>query len=443
MVNVGILGKGGREQAFTWKIAQSELVNKVYCLSGNGGTAAIKNAENITGVGELDFNAILKEIRHHRIDHVIIGPEAPLEKGIVEFLDEEGIICSAPTKAASKLEWSKLFAKDVMAEVGIPIARYKATNSITCITDYISETVDSCGGVVIKDDALAAGKGVTVCRITDFPKSYGDAQRKEATIIEAYKAIEDITKKKHVVLAEEMLVGPEFSFIGVTDGKTFLPLLPSEDYKRVFDHDKGPNTGSMGSLTPTPIVTDEINTQMCIYAERLIAKMKRRGTAYKGIIYFGCIKTSDGVKVLEINARGGDPETQSTLPLLEGDLYKILHASATEQLDKVESEFEWRHGAACCVVLASGGYPGEYKKGYVINGLEKLVDRKDALVFCAGVQRLGDGTVVTDGGRVVDIVGIGPNTKAAVKNAYSALKGVRFGHMHYRTDIGHRALDMV
>jgi phosphoribosylamine--glycine ligase len=436
--NVLIIGSGGREQALTLKLQQSEPVGKVYCLPGNGGTATMPYVENISGLAVTDFDGILKIVDKYDISLTVVGPEDPLANGIVDRFNEKQKFCFGPTKAAAQLESSKIFAKKLMHELDIPCARDYFVENAEGLTqelkDKIKEFVGLYGGVVIKDDALAAGKGVTVCKVDEWPK----LGQQRATL-KAFKALEDILVKEHNAVIEEPLFGEEFSYIGVTDGTSFIPFLSSQDHKPVNDGDKGPNTGGMGAYAPAPIVTYNTNVKVGGIAHRIIDEMKAKHIPYTGALYLGCMMTKEGPKVLEVNCRFGDPETQAILSLFKGDLYSMLHACTTRQLDKVEDKFTWNQGAACCVVLASKGYPGEYGRGFPISGLDLIAEVQNVNVFHAGTKYEGK-QVVTSGGRVLGVTGIGKDIHNAISTAYSAIDHISFEGMHYRKDIGQKAL---
>jgi phosphoribosylamine--glycine ligase len=436
--NVLIIGSGGREHALALKLQQSESVSKVYCLPGNGGTATMPYVENISGLAVTDFEGILKIVDKYNISLTVVGPEDPLANGIVDKFNERHQLCFGPTKAAAQLESSKIFAKKLMHELNVPCARDYLVENAEGLTenlkDKIKEFIGLYGGVVIKDDALAAGKGVTVCRANEWPK----LGQQRATL-KAFKALEDILIKDHNAVIEELLVGEEFSYIGVTDGYSFTPFLTAQDHKPVNDGDKGPNTGGMGAYAPAPIFTYNTNVKIEIIAHKMIDAMEAKKIPYTGALYLGCMMTKEGPKVLEVNCRFGDPETQAILPLFKGDLYNILHACTTGQLDKVEDKFEWRSGAACCVVLASKGYPGEYSRGFPISGLDLIAEVQNVNVFHAGTKYEGK-QVVTSGGRVLGVTGIGKDIHNAILTAYSAVDHISFEGMQYRKDIGQKAL---
>lgn len=431
MANVLVIGSGGREHALARTLAQN---SKVYVAPGNGGT------ENNVQIKPDDFGTLADFVVKEEIDLTVVGSEGPLANGIVDYFKTKRLRIFGPTKEAAEIESSKIFAKNLMENNNIPTAKYfivEPQRNSKAGPRFAENVLNKYGGVVIKDDALAAGKGVTVCNPANAPE--GEDSYKWA-LNKAENALQEIKNKGHAALIEEMLIGEEFSYIGVTDGDTFVPFLPSQDHKPVYDGDKGPNTGGMGAYAPAPVVTKEVNEEMLEIMNKTIEAMKRKGMPYQGALYAGCMMTENGPKVIEFNCRFGDPETQPILSLFKGDLYKVLDACATGKLKKVEDEFKWRDGAACCVVLASGGYPLDgYKKGFEINGLENLVGREDIAVFHAGTKKEWD-KIITSGGRVLGVTGIGPDIKEAISIAYSGAEKVSFFNMYYRTDIGLKAL---
>lgn len=417
-----VIGAGGREHALVWKIRQSSRVEKIYCAPGNGGIAEL--AECVSIFSE-DIPALVDFAEREAIDFTIVGPEVPLSQGIVDEFQKKSLKIFGPTREGAELEASKAFAKEIMQKYGVPTGKGKVFNALNLAKEYIR--VEG-APLVVKADGLAAGKGVFVC----------------PTVEEAEAALELMMTKKvfglagERVIVEECLIGEEASFIALTDGKTILPLVPSQDHKAVFDQDKGPNTGGMGAYAPAPIVTTEMaETVMEQVFIPTLEGMKQEGRAFRGVLYAGLMLTASGPKVLEFNVRFGDPETQVILPLLESDLLELLEACLEGNLDKIN--LRWKQGSALCVVLASGGYPGSYQKGEEIFGLEKLASEKDVVAFHAGTSRK-DSKVVTSGGRVLGITAWGENIQAAKDKAYLALEKINFEKMHYRKDIGAKAL---
>lgn len=397
-----VIGSGGREHVLVWKLAQSKDVRKIYCAPGNGGIA--QRAECV------DAKDILGFAEREKIDLTIVGPEQPLVAGIVDEFQNRGLPVFGPTKQAAQLEGSKVFAKRLMQKYNIPTAKAEI---FTNPQEAIRAASPPC---VVKADGLAAGKGVFVC------------QAKE----EAVNAIELIMQKRIFgdagarIIIEECLQGEEVSILAFTDGKTVLPLVPAQDHKRVFDNDKGPNTGGMGAYSPVPVVTDKLYWQIeKEILEPTIRAMEREGHTYKGILYAGLMLTQDGPKVLEYNVRFGDPEAQAILPRMESDLLGPM-------LD-INSQISWRNEPCVCVVLASGGYPDKYEKGFPIEGLD---DVKDAVVFHAGT-RYENGRFYTNGGRVLGVSAFG------VQKCYDAVSKIKFKDMHYRKDIGRRLYETV
>ena len=417
-----VVGGGGREHALTWKLVNDSSGPNVFCAPGNAGTAGI--ATNLD-IGAEDVDAIAAWAVENRPNLTVVGPEAPLCAGLVDTLSEKGLRAFGPTKAAAQLEGSKVFAKEVMSAAGVPTAKAESFTDMAEALAYVRG-----GGipVVVKAEGLAAGKGVYVC----------------ATLAEAEEAVKDIMEDKIFgeaggrVLVEECLEGEEASILALVDGENIVMLASSQDHKRVFNNDQGPNTGGMGAYSPAPVVTDDlwpvIREQVF---ERTLGEMKKRGIVYKGVLYAGLMIGKDGPKVLEFNCRFGDPETQAILPRIAGDLGPALEACVDGTL--TGDALSWRDDACVCVVMVSGGYPGEYKKGKVIEGLESVDDLKDIVVFHAGTK-MDDGRAVTSGGRVLGVTGLGSDIEAAIKRAYRAMVGIAFDQMQYRTDIGAKAL---
>ena len=421
-MEVLVIGSGGREHALVWKLAQSPKVTKIYCAPGNPGTAQV--AENVNIAAEDIFG--LKDFAlNNKIDLTIVGPEAPLILGIIDEFESHGLKIFGPSKQAALIEGSKVFAKRLMKKYGIPTADFLTFTDEAEAKKFIKKAG---APVVIKADGLAAGKGVIVCQ----------------TEAEAMRAVERILIEKEFgdagneIIIEECLVGEEASIFCFTDGKTIIPLASAQDHKRVNDNDEGQNTGGMGAYSPAPIITDNLMLQI----DREILKptisgMEAEGCPYKGILYVGIMVTKDGPKVLEYNARFGDPETQCILPRLRTDLLEIIEKTIHCSLSTVH--LEWDSRPAVCVVIVSGGYPGHYKKGYEIEGLDKARDLDDVIVFHAGTSEK-DGKILTNGGRVLGVVGLGETIRHAIDRSYMAVKLINFKDMHYRRDIGRRAL---
>lgn len=421
-MKVLVIGGGGREHAIVWKLSKSKHVDRIYCAPGNAGIAEI--AECID-VQPSDFNALIDFVKYEWIDLTIVGPEEPLSKGIVDIFEKEGRRILGPQKAAVQLESSKAFAKDFMKRHLIPTAEYRVFSSYHQAEDYVRMKG---APIVIKADGLAAGKGVIVA----------------ASVDEAIDALRKIMKEKifgeagNRVIIEECLTGEEASFMVFTDGKSIVPMAHSQDHKRVFDNDKGPNTGGMGAYSPAPIVTKEIES----YVMEKIMKptvygLKSEGIEYKGILYAGLMIKNGIPFVLEFNCRMGDPETQPILTRLDSDLISISLAITDRKLSDVE--IKWKDEASVCVVLTSGGYPNKYDKGKEIFGLEDVKKMKDVIVFHAGTT-FDNNKIVTNGGRVLGVTGIGKDIKAARDKAYKAIEKIHFEGMHYRMDIADKAI---
>jgi phosphoribosylamine---glycine ligase len=411
-----VVGSGGREHAIAWKLRQSAHVRDIFCAPGNAGTAQI--ATNVDIKAD-DISGLLNFAKSNGIDLTVVGPEAPLVAGIVDEFEKAGMRIFGPSRLAARLEGSKIFAKQFMKENGIPTADFRIFDNAKDAKDHASSRS---APMVIKADGLAAGKGVIVC------KSVG----------EALDAIDKIMIKKDFgdagnnILVEDFLSGEEASILTITDGKNFATLLPSQDHKRILDNDRGENTGGMGAYAPAPIVDAEMSDR--IEREIIIPTIRGMPT-FKGCLYSGIMFTEDGPKVLEYNCRFGDPETQPVLSLLETDFYELLESSAAGKMNS--TKVRNINGAACCVVMASGGYPGHYEKGKAISGLEN--PPKDVFVFHAGTA-IKDGNVVTSGGRVLGVTGVGKDIPSAIKNAYSGVERIKWDGEYHRSDIGQKAL---
>lgn len=417
-----VIGGGGREHAIVWKLSQSRYVDKIYCVPGNAGIADIAECIDID---LSDFDALLDFVKYEWVDLTIVGPEAPLSRGIVDFFERDERRIIGPTKTAAQLESSKVFSKEFMKRHRIPTAEYKAFTSYLHAEDYVRMKG---APIVIKADGLAAGKGVIVASTVDEAI---DALR----LIMKDRAFGDAGNK---VIVEECLQGEEASFMVFTDGKTIVPMVSSQDHKRVFDNDEGPNTGGMGAYSPAPVVTEELQR---IVMEKVmnptIYGLKSDGIKYKGILYAGLMISDGKPSVLEFNCRLGDPEAQPILSRLDTDLIDISMAIADEKLSDID--IKWKDEAAVCVVLASKGYPGKYENGKVIFGLDDAKKMKDVVVFHAGTA-FNNNEIVTNGGRVLGVTALGQNIKAAKDRAYEAIKKIHFEGMHYRRDIADKAL---
>lgn len=423
-MNVMIVGGGGREHAIAWKVAQSGNVDKIYCAPGNGGTSSEHKCENIE-IKPAEFEKLAEFAEKHDVGLTIVGPEDPLVEGLVDYFENRGLKVFGPESRAAQIEASKAFAKDVMNKADIPTAEYQRFDDYQEALDY----VDRKGiPIVIKADGLAAGKGVTV------------AFHRE----EARGALKNILVDKifgdsgNTVVIEEYLDGEEASYLAFTDGETVLPLQSSQDHKPVFDGDKGPNTGGMGAYSPAPVVTEDVMNYVTEnVAYPLIKELKMRGIIYKGIIYAGLMINDKGVKVLEFNCRFGDPETQPILYRMNSDIIDVINKCIEGKLDSVK--IEWDEKPSVCVVMASGGYPKAYNKGCEISGIESAEKIENVKVFHAGTGEL-NGKTVTTGGRVLGVTAKGLNLQDAINNAYKAVEKINFSNMHFRKDIGNKAL---
>ncbi|KNZ69060.1 phosphoribosylamine/glycine ligase [Thermincola ferriacetica] len=419
-MKVLVVGGGGREHALVWKIKQSPKVTKVYCAPGNAGMAQIAEC---VAISVEDIDGLLNFAQQEGIDMTVVGPEAPLTMGLVDKFRVAGLKVFGPSRQAAELEGSKVMAKELMSKYNIPTAKYAKFTDAGSAIEYIKETGAPC---VVKADGLAAGKGVVVAR-------------DEETAINAVRMMmEDkaFGQAGDMIIIEECLEGEEVSILAFTDGETVVPMVSSQDHKRVFDNDEGPNTGGMGAYSPAPVYTDELHRQVM---EKILKPtmqgMAQEGRLYEGVLYAGLMITKDGPKVLEFNVRFGDPETQAVLTRLDSDLVEIMEAVIDKRLHEVN--IRWKPEAAVCVVLAAGGYPGSYKKGDPITGLDDAA--REAIVFHAGTG-LQDGRIVTSGGRVLGVTALGPSIPAAIENAYKAVGKIHFDNMHYRKDIGQKAL---
>ena len=416
-----VVGGGGREHTLVWEIVQSPRVEKVFAALGNGGTAAI--AENLN-LRPTDIEGLAKAAKEKGVDLVVVGPEAPLALGIVDYFDNLGIPVFGPTRAAAQVESSKVFARILMVKCGIPCPKGAIFSSYSEARAYLQEQRPP---VVIKADGLAAGKGVIIAN----------------SLAEAHKALDDIMEAKifgsagDKVIIDEYLSGREVSLIAFTDGKTVSPMVPACDYKKIGDNDQGPNTGGMGSYSPPGFfsaeMTEKVTKDILLPAVQAMAK---EDMLYKGVLYVG-LKIIDGEPVvLEFNARFGDPETQVVLPLLKTDLVDILMAVVQGNLDRVK--MEWSSGACVGVVVASGGYPGSYKTDFPIQGIDNV--DKDVLVFHAGTKLGNDGIIYTDGGRVLTVVGVGKDIAEAREKVYCNIPNIYFEGCYYRKDIALREI---
>lgn len=424
-MKVLVIGSGGREHALAWKIGCSSRVDKVFCAPGNGGTASI--AENVPLAVD-DLPGLLRFALDRSIDLTVVGPELPLVLGIVDRFQSHGLSIVGPTAAAARLEGSKIFAKDFMKRHQVPTAACEVCNSLDEALGSIRRG-DLGFPLVVKADGLAAGKGVVIAEDRQQAESAVERMMRQRIFGEAGER----------VLLEECLSGREASFLVFSDGEHFLPMVPSQDHKRVFDQDRGPNTGGMGAYSADGILSSEQQREVVEAIVRpTIRGMAIEGSPFRGVLYVGLMLTPDGIKVLEYNVRLGDPEAQPVLLRLENDLAEVLRAIPGQTLDSVR--LRWDPGCSVCVVMASGGYPGKYPTGKPIQGVEDAEAVGQVRVFHAGT-RLQEGQLLTAGGRVLGITAKDADLSAAVARVYRALERVRFEPMHFRSDIGRQGLN--
>ncbi|HIZ78988.1 MAG TPA: phosphoribosylamine--glycine ligase [Candidatus Lachnoclostridium stercorigallinarum] len=418
-----VVGSGGREHAIVWKLAQSPKAEKIYCAPGNGG---IEELAECVDIGAMEFEKLAAFAKEKEIDLTVIGMDDPLCGGIVDVFESQGLRVFGPRKNAAILEGSKAFSKDLMKKYGIPTADYQVFTDPEKAEEYL-ETAKF--PIVLKADGLALGKGVLICNTLEEAK----AGVKTLMLDKQFGSAGD------EIVIEEFLTGREVSVLSFVDGKTIKIMTSAQDHKRAKDGDQGLNTGGMGTFSPSPFYTEEVDA-FCrehIY-QKTVDAMRAEGREFKGIIFFGLMLTADGPRVLEYNARFGDPETQVVLPRMKNDLADVFEACVDGTLDQVELEFE--DNAAVCVVLASDGYPEKYEKGFPISGLETFDGKKDYFVFHAGTKRGADGQILTNGGRVLGVTATGKDLKEARKKAYEATGWISFENKYMRTDIG-KAID--
>jgi phosphoribosylamine---glycine ligase len=421
-----VVGSGGREHALVWKIAQSRLCDKIFCAPGNGGIS--QQAECIDIKAD-DVAGLLEFSRKEKIDFTVVGPEASLAVGIVDEFRKYKLKIFGPEKKAAQLEASKVFAKNLMAKYGGPTAAFRVFDDIEEAKKYIDVNGAPC---VVKADGLAAGKGVVIAKTREEATAAVDAMMREKIFGAAGSR----------VIIEECLVGQEASILVFTDSKEVIPLASSQDHKRIFDNDTGPNTGGMGAYSPAPVVTPELFKEVLdkiIY--RTISGLATEGIDYKGVLYAGVMLTKNGPKTLEFNVRFGDPETEAILPRLKSDLLEVMLAASEGSLNKVikSGGLSWDERPCVCVVCASKGYPGDYEKEKEISGLKEAAEMKDIVIFHAGTKKEQD-KYVTSGGRVLGVTGLGKTIKETINWTYQAVEKIHFDGMHYRQDIGRRAL---
>ncbi|WP_372660351.1 phosphoribosylamine--glycine ligase [Cohnella sp.] len=420
-MNILVVGRGGREHAIIWSLKRNKKIKKIYCAPGNAGTATL--ADNID-IGELEFPRLVKFAQENAIDLVVVGPDDPLAAGIVDEFEAAAIPVYGPRKNAAEIEGSKIFMKDLLRKYNIPTAKYETFTDYNAANAYLKQQPLP---IVIKADGLAAGKGVAVC----FTREEADKALQETMVDKSFGAAGD------KVVIEEFLEGQEMSILAFVDGETVRPMSPAQDHKPVFDGDKGPNTGGMGTYSPLPHIPQAIIDESIENIIKPTARaMVSEGRPFRGVLFAGLMITKDGPKTIEFNARFGDPETQVVLPRLQSDLLEIFQATINGSLDKID--ISWSNEAAVCVVLASEGYPSTYPKGLPISGLDQISD-EDALVFHAGTA-IQDGQIVTNGGRVLGIVGRGPGIAEARANAYETANRISYQGKQNRTDIAAKAL---
>ncbi|MFP6665392.1 MAG: phosphoribosylamine--glycine ligase [Deltaproteobacteria bacterium] len=421
-----IIGGGGREHALAWKLAQSPRVTEIICAPGNGGTASGNSKIRNTVDCGSNTEALLSFAADQGIDLTVVGPEAPLTEGIVDAFEAKGLRIFGPCRDGARLEESKSFTKEILAEAGVPTAAYGSFQDTAAAHAYI----DAQGApIVVKADGLAAGKGVTVC----------------SGLAEAHAAVDEAMVENAfgaagaTVVIEELLLGEEASFIALVDGEHVLPLASSQDHKRIGEGDTGPNTGGMGAYSPAPIVTDALferaTKEVC---EPVVRALRARGITFKGVLYAGLMIHQGRLQVLEFNVRFGDPECQTLMMRLKTDLLDLIDATIDGTLDRVQ--IDWDSRPAACVVMAAEGYPASPKKGDTIAGLHNAAGVADAFVFHAGTKRDEAGATTTSGGRVLGVTALGASIQAAVERAYEACEKITWPGARYRRDIGHRAL---
>jgi phosphoribosylamine--glycine ligase len=421
-MKVLVVGGGGREHCLAWKFSQSSLVEKVYCAPGNGGTNQV--SENVP-ISPTDIPGLIEFVKRQKIDLTVVGPELPLSMGIVDAFNEAELKIFGPTKDAAQLESSKIFTRELCKEVNVPQPNFDVFSTAEEAKEFVK---NNSGNIVVKADGLASGKGVTVC----------------STEEEAFGAIDSIMVKKtfgdagRKILLEEKLVGQEASFLCFVDGKKIVPLVSAQDHKPIFDGDLGPNTGGMGAYSPTPFLNfDQENKVLEEIVKPTVSALKEKGTEYKGILYAGLMLNEGKAKLIEFNCRFGDPETQVILPRLKSDFILPILGCVNGSLR--ERELEWKDLATTCVILSSQGYPGKYETGKEIRGLDIVRFHTDSMVFHSGTKT-SQGKTFTNGGRVLNVVGMGKNVRESISAAYKAVNKIKFNGMYYRKDIGQKAL---
>lgn len=424
-MKVLIVGSGGREHAIAWKVAKSAKVDKIYCAPGNAGIAEF--AECVP-IGAMEFDKMAAFAKEHQVDLTVIGMDDPLVGGIVDVFEKEGLRVFGPRKNAAILEGSKAFSKDLMKKYKIPTAGYETFDTPEAALLYL-ETAEM--PIVLKADGLALGKGVLICNTREEAKDG----------VKTLMLDKQFGSAGDRIVVEEFMTGREVSVLSFVDGDTIRIMTSAQDHKRAKNGDQGLNTGGMGTFSPSPFYTEEVDEFCRKYVyQATVDAMKAEGRPFKGIIFFGLMLTEKGPKVLEYNARFGDPETQVVLPRMKNDIVEVFEACVDGTLDQIQLEFE--DNAAVCVVLASDGYPEYYEKGYPISGFENFKDRDGYYVFHAGTKFDDEGRIVTNGGRVLGVTAKGENLKLARENAYRATEWIEFGNKYMRDDIG-KAIDEV
>ena len=417
-MKVLVIGGGGREHAIIWKLAQSKKVTEIYCAPGNAGIMEMASCVDISAT---DVEGLLDFALEKAIDLTVVGMDDPLMLGVVDIFESNGLRIFGPRKNAAILEGSKVFAKDLMKKYNIPTAGYEVFEDPNQAKAYLK----TCSyPTVLKADGLALGKGVLIC----------ETEEEALAGVDEIMIAQKFGDAGKVMVVEEFMTGPEVSVLSFCDGEHVLPMVSAQDHKRAFDNDEGPNTGGMGTFSPSRYYTKEMHeVAMKTIFEPSLKAMKAEGRSFTGIIFFGLMLTPQGIKVLEYNARFGDPEAQVVLPKLKTDLFDVLEAAIDGRLDEIE--LKWDNRPTVCVVMASGGYPIAYEKGYTITGLEEQKKKDDVVVFHAGTKKEGD-RVVTNGGRVLGVTAFGDSMEDARKTAYNAVSEIEFENKQYRTDIG-------
>ena len=421
-MKVLVIGSGGREHALVWKISQSPKVSQIHCAPGNAGISRLARCINIDAD---NIEKLVDFAQKEKIDLTLVGPELPLSKGIVNEFNKKDLRIFGPSQEATEIESSKVFSKYLMKKYNIPTANYKVFQNSEEALDYIKQQTFP---LVIKADGLAAGKGVFIVKNLDQAEDALNTLMKKKTFGEAGRQI----------VIEEFLEGEEVSILAFCDGKTVVPMVSSQDHKKIFDNDQGPNTGGMGAYSPVPFYPNEFKkTVLEEILKPTVKGLQSEGREYKGVLYAGLVLTKEGPKVLEFNARFGDPETQVVLPRLKTDLIDILNAVIEGSLHKIN--IEWKNNSAVCVVVASGGYPDKYQKDKVISGLERLEKMKDVIAFHAGTK-FQDRKIVTSGGRVLGITAWDETISKAKEKIYEGVEKIYFEDMYYRKDIAAKAI---